>query len=82
MLNSKYKLLLFLLIIGFAWGLNRAEASENTATILGVVQDQTGAILPGVSVTARNLQTNLTRSVVSDESGLYRIPLLPVGTYE
>ncbi len=82
MLNSKYKLLLFLLMIGFVWGLNRAEASENTATILGVVQDQTRAVLPGVSVTARNLQTNLTRSVVSDESGLYRIPLLPVGTYE
>ncbi|MBI2821475.1 MAG: TonB-dependent receptor [Acidobacteria bacterium] len=57
-------------------------AQTITAGIEGTVTDQSGAILPGVTVTARNLETGLTRAVVSDDRGFYRAPSLPLGPYE
>lgn len=53
-----------------------------TGTIQGTVTDQTGAILPGVNITVRNLDTNLTRNSLTNETGNYIVPLLPVGRYE
>ena len=51
-------------------------------TILGTVRDQTGAVLPGATVTVRNEPTNTVRTVVSNDSGLYRIPSLVPQIYE
>jgi hypothetical protein len=59
-----------------------ASAQETTGTIVGTARDETGAALPGVTVTARNQQTNLTREVVSAEDGGYSISHLPVGIYD
>ncbi len=59
-----------------------APAQETTGTITGTVKDTSGAVIPGVSVTARNTATNLSTTVVSDQTGVYTIPLLPPGTYE
>src|SRR6266481_9283686 len=56
----------------------RAQA---TAQISGTVTDQSGAVLPGVEVTATQTETGLTRSVVSNETGSYVLPNLPVGPY-
>lgn len=53
-----------------------------TGTILGTVADNTGGVLPGVTVTIRNVGTNLTRVVVTDDRGRYREPQLPLGQYE
>ena len=53
-----------------------------TGTILGSVKDSTGAIIPGVGITAKNLETGLTRSAVGAEDGSYRFSALPVGAYE
>ena len=53
-----------------------------TATILGAITDETGALIPGVTVTIRNEGTGLSRTVISDDSGKYLAPRLPVGTYE
>jgi outer membrane receptor protein involved in Fe transport len=58
-----------------------ATAQQNTGTILGVVKDSTGAVVPGVSVTMVNEETSLTRSVITGENGAYRAPALPVGHY-
>ncbi|MBI4472675.1 MAG: carboxypeptidase regulatory-like domain-containing protein, partial [Acidobacteria bacterium] len=58
-----------------------AFAQSFTATMSGNVKDQTGAVLPGVEVTAANPATGLTRPVVTNERGDFVIPLLPVGTY-
>ncbi len=55
---------------------------QGTATIYGRVIDASGAGVPGVEVITRNVNTNLTRSVLSDEAGNYVVPLLPVGIYE
>src|SRR2546427_6147501 len=57
-------------------------AQTSTATILGVVRDTSGALVPGVSITVKHTESGLTRSVVSTESGGYNAPLLPVGAYE
>src|SRR5438093_11273034 len=52
-----------------------------TATLYGVVQDTSGAILPGVSVTVTHQGTNLTRETVSDDRGEFALPALPAGPY-
>jgi hypothetical protein len=58
------------------------EAQEITGTITGTVRDQSGGILPGVTVTATLTQRNLVKEVVSSETGVYTLPFLPVGTYD
>src|SRR5881628_3576829 len=57
-------------------------AQTSTATILGVVKDASGALVPGVSITVKHIESGLTRTVVSSERGGYNVPLLPVGAYE
>src|SRR5213592_1831523 len=54
----------------------------STAAISGVVRDSTGALVPGVSVTAKQTDSGLTRTDVSNEYGGYSMKLLPVGPYE
>lgn len=59
-----------------------AFAQITTATIVGTVSDQSSAAVPAAQVTARNVDTGLTRTAVSGEDGSYRIEFLPVGNYE
>jgi hypothetical protein len=58
-----------------------ALAQSDRATINGVVTDASGAVVPGVEVKARNLDTNDVQRVVTNESGLYYVRNLPIGTY-
>ncbi|HUV12139.1 MAG TPA: carboxypeptidase-like regulatory domain-containing protein, partial [Acidobacteriota bacterium] len=60
----------------------RGQSQAMTADLLGVVRDQTQAVMPGTTVTASNTETGLVRTAISDDSGNYRILLLPPGTYE
>jgi hypothetical protein len=55
--------------------------AQSTAQISGTVKDQTGAVLPGVQVTATQTATGLARSVVTNETGSYALTNLPVGPY-
>ena len=48
-------------------------ASAQEATLLGTVRDNTGAVLPGVTVTATNEAQGTTFVGVTDEQGIYRI---------
>ena len=57
-------------------------AQTSTATILGVVRDASGALIPGVSITVKHTESGQTRTVVSTERGGYNVQLLPVGAYE
>ena len=59
-----------------------AQSTATNGTIEGTVKDQQGALLPGVTVTVVNIETNDQRIVVTNERGLYRAPLLPLGTYK
>src|SRR5712691_1631929 len=53
-----------------------------TATILGVLKDSSGAVVPDAAITAKNVETGLTRTAGSAADGSYRVPALPVGAYE
>ncbi|MBI4464086.1 MAG: carboxypeptidase regulatory-like domain-containing protein, partial [Acidobacteria bacterium] len=59
-----------------------AWAQVTTGTISGVVSDATGAVVPGASVTVRNVETGVTRTLPTDAQGRYRAPNLSVGRYE
>ena len=58
-----------------------ASAQVTTATIVGTVNDTSGGALPGVTVTARNVDTGFVHNVVSSETGAYRLEFLPIGPY-
>jgi hypothetical protein len=73
-----------LLAFLFVLGLTNSAAAQGqaiNATVEGTVTDESGAVLPGVTVTLTNTDTGDTRVVVTNESGLYRAPLLPLGAY-
>ena len=54
---------------------------QASGEITGQVKDPTGGVVPGAEVTATHLATGTFRTVVSSESGNYRIPLLSPGAY-
>src|SRR5437667_12315722 len=57
------------------------RAQAVSGTILGTVQDSSGASVPGASVTIVNSETGLTRAVTTDSAGEYNAPSLPPGMY-
>src|SRR5215468_11735234 len=56
--------------------------AQATAQISGTVKDPSGAVLPGADVTATQTETGIVRSTVSNETGSYVIPTLPLGPYK
>src|SRR5215467_11842610 len=59
-----------------------ARAQAVSGTILGTVQDSSGASVPGASITIVNSETGLTRTLTTDSAGEYNAPSLPPGTYD
>ena len=74
------KFILLMLIVAAAQA--AVSAQETTGTITGTATDQTGGALPGVTVTVKNANAGVTRTLVTNEAGLYTATLLPVGNYE
>ncbi len=68
------------LFIGLA-PLAVAQTDVTTSRISGTVEDADGSPLPGVTVTATNVETNLQVVGVTDERGFYRLLNLPTGSY-
>src|SRR5262245_48554124 len=72
-------------LIGFIAALllaaHATTAYAQNAQINGAVKDSSGAVIPGATVTARNLETGLLRTAVTDAQGEYRLPSLPPGRY-
>jgi hypothetical protein len=52
-----------------------------TGSISGVVTDPTGAVVPGVTVVATAVSTNVQSTAVTDSKGFYNLPTLNVDTY-
>src|SRR3989304_2328479 len=69
---------LFLILVGTSL----VMAQLPTATILGVVRDSSGGVVPNATLTARNSETGQARTVVTAHDGSYRFSALPVGAYE
>src|SRR5438093_6110598 len=59
-----------------------AVAQITSATLSGTIKDETGGVLPGVDVVVRNLNTGLTRNVITDANGYFAVPGLAPGKYE
>src|SRR5436190_13434831 len=55
--------------------------AQATAELNGRVTDESGGVLPGVTVTATQTDTGFTRSVVTETNGLYVLSNLPTGPY-
>jgi hypothetical protein len=58
-----------------------ATAQTITGTITGIVKDSSGGVLPGVTITMIQLETNRVQTAVSDAEGRYTSAPLPLGTY-
>jgi hypothetical protein len=67
-------ILILLLTASTAW-------AQATAQLNGTVRDESGAVLPGVTVTVTQTNTGLVRSTVTDETGAYLLTTLPTGPY-
>src|SRR6476661_2476019 len=75
---------IWLIVVGIALGFTlpaRAQTQITTAVIEGVVVDASGAVLPGVDVEVRNVDTNFTRTLVTDRDGRFVALQLPSGRY-
>src|ERR1043165_9060960 len=57
-------------------------AQTNYATLGGSLADASGALIPGVTVTARNIDTGVITTVVSNETGSYQFAALQPGRYK
>jgi carboxypeptidase family protein len=60
---------------------SRSVWAQAVAQISGAVQDQSGAVLPGVEITATQTETGFSRATISNETGSYALPNLPLGPY-
>jgi hypothetical protein len=59
-----------------------AAAQQQTGNIVGRVADNSGAVMPGVTVTVSGPALLQPRTVVTSATGTYRAPDLPIGTYQ
>jgi outer membrane receptor protein involved in Fe transport len=78
MFHRVFSVIIILVVFSFVG----VYAQQTAGIISGVVKDETGGVLPGVSLTARNTGTEATRTVISDDEGRYRLPQLVPGDYE
>ena len=58
-----------------------ASAQFDAATVLGTVKDASGAVVPGATVTLKNVATGITATAVTDAGGNYQFLNVRVGTY-
>jgi len=71
-----------LMLLGLAPARAFAQSQAANGSIEGTIVDASGAVLPGVSVTITNVGTGISQTVITNERGLFRAPLLPLGTYK
>jgi hypothetical protein len=58
-----------------------ALAQFDTSTVLGAVKDSSGAVIPGATVTLKNVATGISATAVTDAQGNYQFLTVRVGTY-
>ncbi len=74
--SLRYLLLLFVLLAGLPF-----RASAQDATIVGTVTDQSGSVMANVKITITNAETNLARTITTNDSGQYVAVDLRIGHY-
>ena len=81
MTSSFYKALFAVAVTMAVLG-GAAGAQTVTGSVTGTVSEPSGAASAGARVTARNMETGVVTSAVSNASGVYHVDFLPVGTYQ
>lgn len=79
--GSPIRTLALIVLCGALLALTTARAQTVTGTIQGVVRDQNGSVIPGATVTLRNLETGQERTLTTNSEGVYSAPFLPLGRY-
>lgn len=77
---SGWVLVLLLALFGLPLA-GSAQSQAANGSIEGTVADTSGAVLPGVRVTVTGVDTGATHTVITNDDGVYRAPLLPLGRY-
>src|SRR5215472_23505 len=72
---------IYLHCVLLACGVISLHSQEITGSISGEIRDSTGAVMPGVRVTVRNMETNVAKAVLTGPSGTYRVPFIIFGRY-
>ena len=70
-----------LAVIGIFCSTGQAAAQVAVGTLLGNVTDESGAAIPGATITATEVRTNLSRTTVSNQAGAYTFTNTSPGTY-
>src|SRR5262245_25745091 len=78
-LARSVRLALALLLAGLAAA--PALAQFNAGTVMGTVTDEQQGAVVGASVTVRNVDTGVSRTIMTDSAGRFRMPNLPPGNY-
>lgn len=82
MLGRMRKTISIVALLGMALGAIPAAAQDITGSIVGIIKDANGAVVPGATVTIRNTDKNVVaRTVNSNEEGSYSAPFLLAGHY-
>jgi hypothetical protein len=81
MRTSRPVLLVGTFLVGLLLSPFAAFAQTGAASLTGIVTDESGAAVPGATVTATNQATNVDYTAVSNDAGNYTVTSLPVGTY-
>src|SRR5579872_5528894 len=77
--STSWKLFLVSLLL---FSLAMPVLAQVEASIAGVITDSSGAVIAGATVSVRNLENGFTRKVITNESGRYDLPSLPLGRYD
>lgn len=80
-LRAKVVLRLAAVVLSLSFLITPVFAQEKVGAINGVVSDQTGAVLPGVTVTITNTGTNRVLTILTDSTGGYAARALEPGRY-
>src|SRR5947208_5579333 len=80
--TARYRIRILLTLTMVAGAASSGFAQITSASLSGTVKDQTGAVLPGVDVGVKNVETGETRSAVTDAGGLYTVTGLRPGKYQ
>ena len=82
-MTHKHSIFGFAAILAIVLGASVLMAQvASTGGVLGTVTDPTGAVVPSATVTLTNIDTGITSSAPTNETGNYTFPLVPVGRYQ
>jgi hypothetical protein len=78
---TRFPRVLAAIVLGVVALAGTASAQFDAATVLGAVRDASGAVVPGATVTLKNVGTGISATTVSDQDGSYQFLNVRVGTY-